>query len=60
MSIKPSEKTGVEIMDAMVQVPTLDRFFDNDPKTLTDDDLWELIGAQRAQRAIFMEKESER
>jgi hypothetical protein len=60
MSIKPSEKTGVEIMDAMVQAPTLDRFFDNDPKTLTDDDLWELIGAQRAQRAIFMEKESER
>lgn len=54
----PHRKSGVEIMDEMVEAPTLDRFFDNDPDVFLDDThLRELIDINRRQRAVQIEKD---
>lgn len=50
------EKTGNEMIDEIAEGPTLDSFFDRNPKTLTDDDLRSLIELERKNRAMFIEK----
>lgn len=55
----PKRKSGVEIIDEMIDAPTLDRFFDNEEEDLTDDDLWKLIDINRRQRAINIDKDND-
>lgn len=47
---------GNAAVDVMAQFPTLDTFFDRNPRDLTDADLMQLINRERAQRALFIEK----
>lgn len=49
-------KEGNELIDEIAKEPNLDRFFDRNPKTLTDDALRELIAIERTKRALFIEK----
>lgn len=49
-------KTGPEMVDEIGKDPTLDSFFDRNPKTLSDDDLRALIEVERKNRAMFIEK----
>lgn len=50
------EPDGNELIDVMAQYPSLDTFFDRNPRTLTDADLMSLVTRERAQRALFIEK----
>lgn len=50
------EKTGNEFIDEIGEEPTLDSFFDRNPRTLTDDHLRQLIEIERRNRATFIEK----
>lgn len=49
-------KDGIELVDEIAKEPTLDIFFDRNPRTLSDDDLRELIEIERRKRALFIEK----
>lgn len=55
---RPAEaETGPEVMDAMQETPTLDRFFDRNPRTLTREDFLNKIKAERKLRALYIAKE---
>lgn len=50
---------GNAAIDEAAQEPNLDfLFFDRNPKTLSDDDLRNMIEIERKNRAIFIEKKS--
>lgn len=53
-----TEKEGNDFIDEISQDPTLNSFFDRNPKGLTDDDLKRLIEIERQNRALFIEKKS--
>lgn len=53
---EPVEEDGNAAIDVMAQFPTLDTFFDRNPRTLSDADLMQLVLRERAQRALFIEK----
>lgn len=54
--------TGPEIIDEMIKKPTLDQFFDRNLKVhpLTDEELLQMVQHYREERALFMEKESDK
>lgn len=47
---------GNELIDEIGKQPTMDRYFDRNPKELSDSDLLELIETERANRAAFITK----
>lgn len=49
---------GNELIDEIGKQPTMDRYFDRNPKELSDTDLLELIETERANRAAFITKRS--
>lgn len=51
-----TDKEANDFIDEIGQDPTLNSFFDRNPKTLTDDDLLRLIEIERQNRALFIEK----
>lgn len=53
---KAKEPTGPELVKAMAEHPTLDEYFDRDPKTLTDEDLRRIIQVERQRREAFITK----
>lgn len=53
-----SDKTGPELATEIAQSPTLDKFFDRNPQTLTDADFRALIELERKNRAAYIEKKS--
>lgn len=54
----PDSKDGNELVDEVGKEPTLDAYFDRNPRTLTDDELRQLIEVERSNRAAFIEKRS--
>lgn len=52
--------SGPQIIDKMVELPTLDYFLDQNPKHLSDDDLRQYIDIQRARRTAYIEKEQDK
>lgn len=56
MTSSTERQTGQEAIDEISKAPTLDVFFDRNPKTLSDDDLRQLIEVERKDRALFIEK----
>ena len=53
-------KTGPEIIDDMIQEPTLDEMMRRDPATLTDTELLRIVELEREQRAIFIKGKVEK
>lgn len=51
-----STEDGNELIDKIGEQPTMDFFFDRNPKELSDDDLRRLIDIERGNRAAFIEK----
>lgn len=49
---------GNALIDQIVQEPTMDTFFAVDPVTLTDEQLLDLVRAERRARAMFIEKDA--
>lgn len=49
-------QTGNELIDEIGQEANLDRYFDRNPRTLTDDELRQLVEIERGRRAMFIEK----
>jgi hypothetical protein len=47
---------GNAAIDEMGKEPSLDLFFDRNPRTLADADLMQLIEIERKNRALFIEK----
>lgn len=56
MTDKPQD--GNEAIDQIASLPTLDPFFDRNPRHFTDDYLLELIQNERQRRALFIEKKA--
>lgn len=57
----PENETATETIDRMVADPTLDKFFDNNPRTFTDADFRSFIAGQRAARAVqVLKKEAKK
>lgn len=56
------DKTGPEIMDEIIQEPTIDRFLDRSPyaEPLTDAELAELVAAMRRDRVTWNMKEDKK
>lgn len=52
------EPNGNELIDQIGSLPTLDPFFDRNPRHFTDEQLLELIQGERQRRAIFIEKKA--
>ena len=50
-------KTGNELIDEMVEDPTMDQFYDRHPNTLTEDDLKKIVLIERKNRALYITKE---
>lgn len=48
------------IMDNVIKYPTLDKYLDRHPRTLTEDDYRNLIRGLRAERAQFIKADSEK
>lgn len=53
-----AKQTGNEAVDEMAKEPSVDMFFDRNPRTLTDDELRQLIAVERVKRATFIEKKA--
>lgn len=51
-----SEQDGNELIDEIAKAPNLDKFFDKNPRHISDDELLELINIERQKRALFIEK----
>lgn len=51
-----AEQTGAEAVEEIGKEPTLDSYFDRNPKTLTDEALRQLIETERGNRAAFIDK----
>lgn len=47
---------GYELITRIGEEPTLDFFYDRNPKFLSDEQLMSLIGIERKSRALFIEK----
>jgi hypothetical protein len=62
---KPNPKVSkpkvdaLDIVEEMTQNATLNRFFDNNPEKLSDEDLLDLIATNRRSRAHNVEKEED-
>lgn len=52
----PAEPTALDVLEEMESDTSLNRFFDANPRKLTDDDLKALIGDMRRSRAMNVEK----
>ena len=52
------EKDGNDLIDEIGQDPTLNSFFDRNPKSITEDDWMQLVEIERQKRAMFIEKRS--
>jgi hypothetical protein len=50
---------ALDIVEEMTQNATLNRFFDNNPEKLSDEDLLDLIATNRRSRAANVEKEED-
>jgi len=50
------EQTGNEAIEEIAKEPTLDFYFDNNPRTLTDEQLRALVERERRERALFIAK----
>ena len=55
-----TEKTANELMDEVVKHPTLDRFLDRHPPTLSMQDFYELVVNLRRERAQFIQNDAEK
>lgn len=55
-----TEKTGPELMDEVVQHPTIDLYLDRHPKSLTVEDKKRLISMLREERALFIKADMEK
>lgn len=55
---KPVED-GPATIDRMALERSMDRFFQTNPKDLTDDDLRQFIETQRRLRALYIEKKDD-
>lgn len=51
-------KTGPELMDEMVEEPTLDYFFQNNPNKMTDAEFEHFVRIQRQNRAKYIKKDA--
>lgn len=60
MVTKGNLATGPQLIDKMVELPTLDLFLDRNPKHLSDDDLRQYIDIQRHRRTMYIEKEQDK
>ena len=49
-------QTGQEAIDEMGKAPSLDVFFDRNPRDMDDEEWLALIEVERKNRAIFIEK----
>lgn len=49
-------ETAQDLMKEMAKAPTLDRFFLDNPKEMSDERLQELVDHHREERAIFIAK----
>lgn len=49
---------GPELVDEIAKEPNLDRFFDRNPRDISDEELLELIEIERGRRAMFIEKKA--
>ena len=56
MSETPEEEDGNAAIDKIGAVPNMDRFYDANPKSFTDDDFLDMIKTDRQRRAMFIEK----
>lgn len=54
----PKKLTGPELVDEIAKEPNLDMFFDRNPKTISDEELLELIEIERGRRALFIDKKA--
>lgn len=52
------EKEANDYIDEIGQDPTLNSFFDRNPRSLSDDELRQLIDIERQNRALFIEKKA--
>lgn len=52
------DRKAKELVDEMAAEPTLDAFFNRNPKELTDDDLRKLVAREREKRAQFINKDA--
>lgn len=50
------EKDANELIDEIGKEANLDKWFDRNPKEITDEEWLELIERERKQRALFIEK----
>ena len=50
------EEDGNAAIDKIAAMPNLDRFYDRNPNTMSDEDFMELIRVDRQRRAMFIEK----
>lgn len=59
-SAPPVVKKAEEVLDAAVSEPSLDLYFDRDPRLLRDEDIDSIIIGLRAVRVRFTKKREER
>lgn len=53
-----NEKTGSELIDEIAKEPSLDFFYDRNPKSLSHDEYVRLVEIERGKRAMFIQKKS--
>ena len=59
MAARKPTPDAMDIVDEMSKSVTLNKFFDNNPSRLSDDDLRDLIDFNRRERAQRVEKDSD-
>lgn len=60
MLTKGNLASAPQIMEQMIELPTLDLFLDRNPKHLSDDDLRHYIDIQRQRRTMYIDKEQDK
>lgn len=56
MSEDDEPQTGQEAIDEIGKTPTLDIFFDRNPREMGDEEWLAVIEGERQKRALFIEK----